>query len=79
MSETDKLPLIEWENHGRRVWHAGCGLGCSPMVRRTETLRIEDGSLLRLYECATCGAKVYAGVDSQRRIVRRPSESKGSQ
>jgi hypothetical protein len=55
------------ENHWREVWHDAPCRG--PMKRHSETLTIEDGSVLRLYECLACGARAYAGVDRQRRII----------
>jgi hypothetical protein len=61
------------ENFWREVWHdAECR---SPCYHRNEYLTIEDGSALRLYECVKCGTKVYAGLDSQRRVTHRPYQS----
>lgn len=74
------IPDISAENFWREVWHVNCPVnartigagGCGPMKRLSETLAIEDGSILDAYECVSCRVRVYAGLDKSRRIVRRP-------
>jgi hypothetical protein len=62
-------PRISPEHGWRRVWHDPPCRG--PMKRHRETLTIEDGSVLDLYECLACGVRCYAGLDAQRRVVTR--------
>lgn len=71
---------ISPENFFSRCWHTNCPawLGgnrhpSSAVMRRLKgELTIEDGSTLLLWECLSCGGKVYAGVDATRAIVTRP-------
>lgn len=65
------MPLIQPENYFSRVWHDGPCRG--PMRKdRTDTITIEDGSTLPRWDCMGCGASLYAGLDAQRFVVRRP-------
>lgn len=63
------------ENFWREVWHDGCARR-GMMIERKERITIEDGSVLRLWECLMCGARCFAGLNAKRVIVTRPSESR---
>jgi hypothetical protein len=66
---------ISPENFWRDVWHTNCvGRFSSPMKHLRQTITIEDGSVLHLYECTdqACGARVFGGLDAKRIIVTRP-------
>jgi hypothetical protein len=72
MTETVRvLPEYNW----RDVWHENCTAGDGrpyPMRHLRERLTIEDGSVLRLYQCTLCGVRVFAGLDAQRIVTHRP-------
>jgi hypothetical protein len=63
------VPRVLPENYWREVWHDAPCRG--PMKRHRETLAIEDGSVLALYECLACHVRVFAGLDATRRVVTR--------
>jgi hypothetical protein len=66
------LPERGW----REVWHDAPCRG--PMRRLSESLVFpEMGVSLPLWECLGCDAKMYAGIDKDRRIVVRPYGEKG--
>lgn len=71
-SETPSRVRVIPENYWREVWHDGCP-NRGPMRRLSGTLTIEDGSVLRLYECLGCPVRTYAGLDTKRRVVTRPA------
>ena len=73
------IPIAEIlpENNWREVWHHNAHLGgkcySAPMKHLPDRLPIEDGNVLRLYECTGCGEQVFAGLDARRRLVSRPA------
>ena len=71
------VPRVMPENNWREVWHDGCPKR-GPMKRLVE-FRIEDGSMLWLYECLGCGVRVYAGLDAKRTIVTRAAAPGGGE
>jgi hypothetical protein len=62
------VSLIEYENYGREVWHSEDRY---PMKRLPDVLAIEDGAVLRLYECTHCAAQAFIGLDANRYVVVR--------
>ena len=70
-----KVPLgqpvrVRPENFWREVWHEDCPER-GPMVRLAGRLTIDDGTVLREYECLGCGVRCYAGLDANRFVVTR--------
>lgn len=71
---TGPLPEISPESFWRDVFHVDCPEPprCGIMKHLPDRLPIEDGSVLRGFECLNCGARLFAGLDAGRRVVRRP-------
>lgn len=55
------------ENNWRDVWHDA---PCRGIMKRLPKFRdLPDGGRLRLCECMTCGTRMYAGLNGDRRVV----------
>jgi hypothetical protein len=75
--ETGTTHRVLPENNWREVWHENCTAGDSrpyPMRHMGERLTIEDGSVLRLFVCLKCGARVFAGIDANNRLTHRTAD-----
>ena len=59
------------EHFWRDVWHENCASSHhpAPMRHLRERHLTPGGACLRLYECAACGQRVFAGVDEWNHIV----------
>ncbi len=62
----------------RCAWHVDCPTPGTiksppPMKWLSGSLTIEDGSVLRQFECTACGEFGYAGTDKMRRCISRPA------
>lgn len=70
----DPTPRVEYENHGREVWHVDDRY---PMRHLPDRLTIEDGSVLGLYECTYCAVRAFVGLDAKRCVVVRAATPLG--
>ena len=75
--EPSEWHQVSPENYWREVWHHSHECRSGPMKRLGERLKIEDGSELRLFECASCGTRLFAGLDAKRMVVWRAEPGGG--
>ena len=75
--EPSEWHQVSPENYWREVWHHSHECRSGPMKRLEERLEIEDGSKLRLFECASCGTRLFAGLDARRMVVWRAEPGGG--
>lgn len=65
---------VDPEHFWRCVWHRNCPEDSIGAMMRPlpDEMMLDDGSILRGWECVSCGAKCYAGLDSKRRVRSEP-------